>query len=113
VILVGPRGQTLFLFNRDQNGTSHCHGRCARNWRPVLASGRVVASPGSGVKQRWLSTTRRRQGNRQVTYDHIRLYVNVGHTRPGSLNGDHTNEFGGRWYAVPVGGVKTTCTGTC
>jgi hypothetical protein len=34
------------------------------------------------------------------------LYVNGGDTKPGSLNGDHTQEFGGRWYALPISGVK-------
>jgi hypothetical protein len=28
------------------------------------------------------------------------LYVNAGHTQPGSLVGDSAHEFGGRWYAV-------------
>lgn len=62
---------------------------------------------GSGVKQRWLSTTRRRGGTLQVTYDHFPLYAHVG-DKPGSLKGDHTTEFGGRWYAMPVSGVKTS-----
>ena len=48
-----------------------------------------------------------------VTANGIPLYINVGHTRPGSLNGDRANEFGGRWYAVPIGGVKSTCVGHC
>lgn len=105
VILVGPGGQALFLFNRDRNGTSTCYGRCARAWPPLQASGRLIAKPGSGVKQRWLSTTRRRGGMLQVTYDHHPLYVHAGNKR-GSLKGDHTEEFGGRWYVMPVGGVK-------
>ena len=106
VILVGPRGQTLYLFNRDQPGTSSCYGRCAHNWPPLWASGWPVAVPGSGVKQRWLSTTRRRDGILQVTYQGHPLYVNGGDTNAGSLKGDNAHEFGGTWYAVPVGGVK-------
>jgi predicted lipoprotein with Yx(FWY)xxD motif len=106
VILVGPRGQTLYLFSHGPNGPSSCYGRCARNWPPLRAFGRPVAMPGSGVKQRWLSTTRRRDGILQVTYDGHPLYVNGGDTKPGSLKGDHTQEFGGRWYVVPISGVK-------
>ena len=106
VILVGPRGQTLYSFNRDRGGMSSCYGRCAQNWPPLRASGQPVAMPGSGVKQQWLSTTRRRDGILQVTYQGHPLYVNGGDTKPGSLNGDHTQEFGGRWYAVPISGVK-------
>ena len=105
VILVGPRGQTLYLFSPGPNGPSGCYGRCARNWPPLRAVGRPVALPGSGVKQGWLSTTRRRDGIVQVTYDGHPLYLNGGDTKPGSLKGDHTREFGGRWYVVPIGGV--------
>jgi predicted lipoprotein with Yx(FWY)xxD motif len=105
-ILVGPRGQTLYLFNRDRKSASSCYGRCARGWPPLRATGRLIAKPGSGVMQRGLSTTRRRDGILQVTYDNHPLYVNGGDTKPGSLKGDHANEFGGRWYVVPIGGPK-------
>ncbi len=104
-VLVGPHGQVLFLFNQDQRGTSTCYGRCAREWPPLRASGRLVAKRGSGVKQRWLSTMRRRGGMLQVTYENHPLYLHAGN-RPGSLNGDHTQEYGGRWYVMPVSGVK-------
>lgn len=107
VILVGSRGQTLYLFNRDRGGTSSCYGRCARNWPPLRAYGRPVAMPGSGVKQAWLSTTRRRDGIVQVTYQGHPLYVNGGDTQPGSLKGANAHEFGGTWYDVPVSGVKS------
>lgn len=106
-ILVSPRGQILFLFNQDRRGMSACYGACAREWRPLRAYGRVVAKRRSGVKQRWLSTSRRSGGIVQVTYDHSPLYVHVGN-RPGSLRGDNTNDFGGRWYAMPISGVKTS-----
>ena len=106
VILVGPRGQTLYVFSHGPNGPGGCYGRCARNWPPLQAFGRPVAMPGSGVKQGWLSTMRRRDGILQVTYDGHPLYLNGGDTKPGSLEGDHTKEFGGRWYVVPTSGVK-------
>jgi predicted lipoprotein with Yx(FWY)xxD motif len=106
VILVGPRGHTLYLFSHGPNGPGGCYRRCARNWPPLRASGRPVAMPGSGVKQGWLSTMRRRDGILQVTYDGHPLYLNGGDTEPGSLKGDHTQEFGGRWYVVPISGVK-------
>ena len=108
VILVGPRGQTLYLFSSDRNGMSSCYGSCARGWPPLRASGRPIAIRGSRVKQRWLSTTRRRDGIVQVTYDGYPLYVNGGHTQPGSLVGDSAHEFGGRWYAVPINGPEHT-----
>jgi hypothetical protein len=65
------------------------------------------------VKRRWLSTTRRPDGILQVTYDGFPLYVDAGHTRPGSLAGAHAREFGGRWYVVPISGVKGSCVGRC
>ena len=106
VILVGPRGQTLYVLSHGPNGPGGCYGRCARNWPPLRAFGRPVAMPGSGVRQGWLSTTRRRDGILQVTYEGHPLYLNGGDTKPGSLRGDHTQEFGGRWYVVPIRGVK-------
>jgi predicted lipoprotein with Yx(FWY)xxD motif len=108
VILVGAHGQTLYLFNGDRGDHSSCYGRCARNWPPIRATGRPIAMPGSGVKQQWLSTTRRRDGTMQVTYLGHPLYADRGDTEPGSLNGDNANEFGGIWYAVPVGGIDRT-----
>jgi predicted lipoprotein with Yx(FWY)xxD motif len=107
VILVGPRGQTLYLFDSDLDGQSSCYGRCAQNWPPLRATGRPIAMRGSGVKQQWLSTTRRRDGTLQVTYKGWPLYLNGGDTTPGSLKGDDAHEFGGIWYAVPVGGVHS------
>jgi predicted lipoprotein with Yx(FWY)xxD motif len=108
VILVGPHGQTVYLFNSDRGDHSSCFGRCARNWPPIRATGRPIAMPGSGVKQQWLSTTRRRDGTMQVTYQGHPLYADGGDTEPGSLKGDNANEFGGIWYAVPVGGIDRT-----
>ena len=60
-ILVGPRGQTLYSFNRDQGGTSSCYGRCARNWPPLRASGGrsrcwAPASSSSGCRRRDATT---------------------------------------------------------
>jgi predicted lipoprotein with Yx(FWY)xxD motif len=108
VILVGPRGQTRYLFNRDRGDHSSCYGPCARNRPPLRATGRPIAMPGSRVKRQWLSTTRRRDGTLQVTYQGHPLYPNGGDTKPGSLKGDDAHEFGGIWYAVPVGGVGRT-----
>jgi predicted lipoprotein with Yx(FWY)xxD motif len=108
VILVGPRGQTLYSFNRDRGDHSSCYGRCARNWPPLRATCRPIAMPSSGVKQKWLSTTRRRDGTLRVTYQGHPLYVNGGDTKPGSLEGDNAHEFGGIWYAIPVRGVDRT-----
>jgi predicted lipoprotein with Yx(FWY)xxD motif len=95
VILVGPRGQTLYVFSHGPNGPSGRYGRSARNWPPLRAFGRPVAVSGSGVKQGWLSTTRRRDGSLQVTYDGHPLYLNGGDTEPGSLTGDHTRSSAG------------------
>jgi predicted lipoprotein with Yx(FWY)xxD motif len=108
VILVGPRGQTLYVFSPGPNGPRGCYGRCARDWPPLRAVGQPVAMPGSGVKQGWLSTTRRRDGTLQVTYQDHPLYVNGDNTKPGSLKGDNADEFGGIWYAIPVRGVDRT-----
>jgi predicted lipoprotein with Yx(FWY)xxD motif len=84
-----------------------------RAWPPLRASGRPVATRGSGVKQQWLGTTRRRDGVVQVTYDGHPLYVDAGHTQPGSPRDDKAHEFGGRWYFVPISGPAHNCVGRC
>jgi predicted lipoprotein with Yx(FWY)xxD motif len=64
-ILVDSRGRTLYLFKKDRHGKSACNGQCASFW-PLIASGKPLA--GRGQKPALLGTTRRKDGQMQVTY---------------------------------------------
>jgi predicted lipoprotein with Yx(FWY)xxD motif len=108
-ILSDGKGYALYLFTRDQdeaapNGKekSRCYGRCADAW-PVLGK-RGKLRAGQGVSRALLGTTKRRNGDKQVTYDGHPLYFYVGDTEPEQVLCQDVQEFGGRWYVVNADG---------
>jgi predicted lipoprotein with Yx(FWY)xxD motif len=122
MILVNPRGHTLYLFAKDRSGRSSCSGSCAKFWPPLLSSGAPTA--GTGVKRSLLGTTRRSNGSMQVTYNRHPLYTYALDKRAGQTKGQGSSFFGARWWAVSASGravVKaptsttstTTTTNTC
>jgi len=103
-MLWGPGPQAIYIYERDEDGRSHCYGRCAEAWPPVFAKkGGPVA--GDGVKKRLLGTTKRRNGKRQVTYagNPLYYYAHEGHDEvlchDVFLNG-------GYWWAVGRDGKR-------
>ncbi len=73
-LLVTAHGRYVYTFSRDTATASHCTGRCAREWRPVLTSGRPRVLRGSGLAGRKLGAITRPNGTLQVTYMHHPLY---------------------------------------
>ena len=71
-ILVDSRGRTLYLFEKDTRGRSHCAGACATYWPPLLT--RAQADRGTERKQSLLGVARRADGTTQVTYAGHPLY---------------------------------------
>ena len=117
-VLATSSGRTLYLFMKDKNGKSACYGQCASNWPPLMKKGTLRA--GTGVKAKLLGTTKRKNGKRQVTYNHHPLYLYAGDTAAGQVSGQGLNFFGGKWYvlsaagraikAAPAGGGTTGTT---
>jgi predicted lipoprotein with Yx(FWY)xxD motif len=107
-VLVDSRGRTLYLFAKDMGTTSACSAACATAWPPLRASGKPVA--GSGVKSSLLGTTKRSDGNPQVTYNGHPLYLYVGDQKAGDTNGQDVNAFGARWYALTASGTQVAGT---
>lgn len=104
-ILVNSRGYTLYTFT----GRS-CSGACAKVWKPLKASGSIKAKAGSGVNQKWLSSSKG-----QVTYNKHALYLFPSKDKkPGQVNGQNKNQFGGHWYVVGTNGkpIKPNCSST-
>ena len=95
-VLFDGRNRALYLFTRDGR-KSDCYGACARVWPPFKAKGGVNA--GTGLKQRWVDTVRRRGGAKQVTYRGHPLYFYVHDTR-GEIFCNDVFEFGGKWFVV-------------
>jgi predicted lipoprotein with Yx(FWY)xxD motif len=101
---VDSRGRTLYLFEKDRNGKSACSGKCASFWPPLIASGKPRAA--AGAKSSLIGTTKRADGQMQVTYNNHLLYALVKDTKKGQTKGEGVNAFGAEWYAVSPGGAK-------
>jgi predicted lipoprotein with Yx(FWY)xxD motif len=108
-ILVDSGGRTLYLFEKDKRGKSSCYGACAHAWPPLIASGKPHA--GTGAKASLLGTTKRKDGRRQVTYNHHPLYTFVKDTKKGQTKGEGVDAFGAEWYLVSPAGAQIAPTG--
>jgi predicted lipoprotein with Yx(FWY)xxD motif len=104
-VLVGPDGRTLYMTERDANGTtSGCTGACATIWPALTATGKPKA--GSGVDQSKLTVAMQASGQNQVVYGGHLLYYFSGDTVPGEAKGLGLPT----WHAVspegaPIGGA--------
>lgn len=103
-ILVDAKGNTLYLFEKDESDESYCNGACAQVWPPLTTSGQPKA--GSGVDASKLGTLKRDDGTTQVTYAGHPLYTYVKDTKPGEANGNGVEAFGAEWYALEPSGAK-------
>src|SRR6185503_17204373 len=110
-VLATSSGRTLYLFMKDKNGKSACYGQCASNWPPLMKKGTLRA--GTGVKAKLLGTTKRKNGKRQVTYNHHPLYLYAGDAGAGQVSGQGLNFFGGKWWVPSAAGkaIKAAPTG--
>jgi predicted lipoprotein with Yx(FWY)xxD motif len=103
-ILVDRKGRTLYLFEKDKRRHSACAGACAAYWPPLLTHGKPIAR--RGAKQSLLSTTRRANGSRQVTYAGHPLYRYVLDQKPGDTTGEGLQDFGASWDVLSPMGKK-------
>ena len=102
-VLFDGRGYVLYAFTRDRPGRSTCGGACAKAWPPYILRGPQRA--GAGAKGSLISTTRRADGSRQVTYAGRPLYHYVGDRKPGQILCQNVLEFGGLWLVVRGSGA--------
>jgi predicted lipoprotein with Yx(FWY)xxD motif len=105
-ILVDGKGRTLYLFRKDKGRRSHCSGSCAAAWPPLTTRERPEAE--GGAKQSKLSTSRRRNGTRQVLYNGHPLYRYAFDGAPGDTFGQGSTAFGARWFVVAPSGRAIT-----
>jgi len=105
-ILVDAEGRTLYLFTKDSGTRSACLGQCATAWPPLRVAGKpTVASGASGAL---VSTTPRSDGRPEVVYNGHPLYRFDGDTKPGDVNGQGLNAFGGGWFALSPAGNRVS-----
>ena len=93
-ILVDSTGRTLYVFDKDTNGTIACTSPCTGTWPPLTVTGAQPSASMAG-----LGTVHRPEGTTQVTYKSRPLYRYSGDTKAGDTNGDGV---GGIWHAAKV-----------
>ena len=99
-VLVDSEGMTVYDFTVDEGTKSNCYGGCEAAWPPVTTTGKPTA--GEGAMSSALSTTKRKDGTLQVTYEGHPLYTYAADEAPGEANG---NEVEGTWFALDEKGA--------
>jgi predicted lipoprotein with Yx(FWY)xxD motif len=106
-ILVNGQGRTLYMFLEDRHGKSTCYGACARVWPPAISRGTPRVGPGVAAAK--LTTTRRRDRQRQLVYNGHPLYAMSADSRPGEMAGQG---FLGTWFVVSPAGHRVAAPGS-
>jgi predicted lipoprotein with Yx(FWY)xxD motif len=104
-VLVAANGRTLYLFTADKGGKSACSGKCASVWPPLIAASPTV---GAGLTASMLGTTKRTDGELQVTYRGHPLYFFAKDNKAGDVRGEGITHFGGTWWVVSAAGKQLT-----
>lgn len=98
--VTGKEGMSLYVFEKDSNGTSACVDACAANWPPLTVASAADVTAGTGVTGE-LGTITRPDGTTQVTLDGKPLYYFANDKAAGDTNGQGLNGF---WYLVSPAG---------
>jgi predicted lipoprotein with Yx(FWY)xxD motif len=101
--LVDSKGMTLYIFTKDTPNTSNCYGGCATAWPPLLTTG--APTPGTGVDDSKLGTTKRTDGTTQVTYNGLPLYYWAKDKIAGDTTGQGVPNV---WYVINPDGEAVT-----
>lgn len=97
-VLVDGSGMTLYVLSADGHDHSTCNAQCLQFWPPVAPgkAARTVAATG---------TTSTTTGGHIATVAGHPVYTFSLDHKPGDVNGEGVNEFGGVWYAVSASGA--------
>lgn len=90
-ILADRHELTAYVFDVDAADSSNCYNGCAKTWPPILLKdGETTAAP--------FGETKRKDGTRQITFQHRPIYLFVGDQGPRETKGDGLN---GVWHIIP------------
>ena len=89
-VLTTPDGMTVYVYDKEAEGSPSCYGECAEDWPPVLA-------PAEGKPFGDLSLVKRIDGTRQWAYRGKPLHLYHEDQAPGDAKGDNLDGF---WHAV-------------
>src|SRR3954471_2824003 len=97
--LVDRRGQSVYLFEKDEAGESYCTGACAAVWPPLETS--TAPSAVTGIVNGAHGRIKRDDGDMQVTFHGPPLYYYAADaSTPGKTKGEDIEQFGSGWYLV-------------
>ena len=105
-VIVDSKKRTLYMLTADGKNSSSCSGQCAVNWPPALAPKKPTLV--KALKRTKLKVIRRSDGAKQLAYAGHPLYRFVGDSKPGDVNGEGVNAFGGLWYVLSKSGAAVT-----
>jgi len=88
-------GNTLYLFTKDVKGTSNCYDKCAQSWPALIPAGQPTLK--DGVSTDLISTTVRKDGSVQLTYNGWPLYYYFNDKAPGDTSGQAVGKV---WWVV-------------
>ena len=94
--LIGYNAKTLYIYSKDQAGTSTCYGNCAKEWIPYVVPTGMTLNLEADVKGQ-ANTLKRADGTSQVTYNGLPLYFYAGDTATEETNG---NGIGKVWFVA-------------
>ena len=83
-------GRTLYVFDEDTGPESTCYDACARAWPPALVGADTLLPE-------LVTTTVRRDGTLQLSFEGRPLYYFVGDQAVGESNGDG---LAGTWHVI-------------
>ena len=96
-VLVDSSGMTLYTLSADSKNKSTCDAQCLPFWPPATPTGAGKLAVASGQ-------TKATDGSAIATVAGHPVYTFSQDQKPGDVNGEGINEFGGIWYAVsPTG----------
>jgi predicted lipoprotein with Yx(FWY)xxD motif len=108
VVLVNPKGRTLYVFMKDQRRQVTCTGSCASFWPPLKWKSSSKPTAGGAAKTSLLSSDKNPSGGRVVTYSKWPLYTYSGDSAAGQAKGEALNLSGGKWYVISAKGTLVT-----
>ncbi|ELY61668.1 plastocyanin/azurin family copper-binding protein [Natronococcus jeotgali] len=107
-ILVGPTGQTLYMFDQDTQGegASACYEDCAENWPPLTVEDEPTV--GNDVEAD-VTTFEREDGSMQVAANGWPLYYFTPDEALGDIEGQGVNDV---WWVLNPAGEPITDLGS-
>ena len=92
-VLVDGNGMTLYVLSADSRNKSTCDAQCLSFWPPVAptSAGKLAVAAGQ---------TKTTAGSAMATIAGQPVYTFAQDSKPGDVNGEGVNLYGGIWYAL-------------